>query len=329
MSDDPLDAATVLLTGAHGTVGTAITAHSAADYVLHDRREAPEELGDGTPHPHHERDGNEGDGNEENDRGTVVLDVGESDAAESLSAVMDDRGIDAVVHLAGAPAVSTPYETVERDNVRGTRNVLEAVSRAGVDVVVFASSNHTVGMYEEQHAPSLYDPDYDLTVDHESPVRPDSDYGASKVAGEAWCRLYAERAGIDCYALRIGSVRDPTHDHPFGDAERAVARGDCERGDEAYAEAVARMRCTWLSRRDCAGLVDACLRDGLDGSGDGGGDNGEGADELNPNTLAGGAFEILYGISDNPNSWFDVEHARERVGYEPQDSGNAMADPPE
>ena len=323
VSDDPLETATVLLTGAHGTVGTAVTAHSAADYVLHDRGEPPAELGDGTPHPHRERDGAE----------TVVLELGEADAAASLAAVMADRGIDAVVHLAGAPAVSTPYESVERNNVRGTRNVLEAASQAGVGTVVFASSNHAVGMYEEQHAPSLYDPDYELTVDAESPLRPDSDYGASKAAGEAWCRLYAEREGIDCYALRIGSVRDPTHDHPFGDAEKAVARGDCERGDEAYVETVARMRCTWLSRRDCAGLVDACLRDGLGDGGEGGdgedGDDGRGVDDLNPNTLAGEAFEVFYGISDNPNSWFDIEHARERVGYDPRDSGNAMAEPPE
>jgi nucleoside-diphosphate-sugar epimerase len=315
--DGPLETATVLLTGAHGTVGTAVTAHSAAGYVLHDRAEPATELGDGTPHPHRDRE-------------TVVLDIGEADAPASLAAVMDDRGIDAVVHLAGEPAVSTPYEGVERNNVRGTRNVLEAASRAGVGTVVFASSNHAVGMYEEQHAPALYDPDYELTVDHESPLRPDSDYGASKAAGEAWCRLYAEREGIDCYALRIGSVRDPTHDHPFGDAERAVARGDCERGDDEYRETVARMRCTWLSRRDCAGLVDACLRDGLGDGGEGeDGDDGRGVDDLNPNTLAGGAFEVFYGISDNPNSWFDIEHARERVGYEPMDSGTEMSEPPE
>ena len=312
---------TVLLTGAHGVVGTAVTAHSAADYVLLDRREAPDELRDGTPHPHRDRD-------------TVVLDVGDPDGAESLAAVMDARDVDAVVHLAGAPTTSEPYEAVERNNVRGTRNVLEAASRAGVDTVVFASSNHAVGMYETEHAPELYAPDDDLTVDHESPLRPDSDYGASKAAGEAWCRLYAERAGIDCYALRIGSVRAPTYDHPFGDAERAVARGDCERGDADYAESVARMRCTWLSRRDCAGLVDRCLVDGRGDGTDRGGagtdgraDEGSGAGG-SPDTVAGGVFSVFYGISDNPNSWFDIEHARERVGYDPVDSGNAMSEPP-
>lgn len=79
------------------------------------------------------------------------------------------------------------------------------------------------------------------------------------------------------------------------------------------------MRCTWLSRRDCAALVDACLDDGTDG------DNTCGP---NPDTVAGGAFEVFYGVSDNPNGWFDRTHARERVGYEPADSGNAMTEPP-
>ena len=301
---------TVLLTGAHGTVGTAVTTNSAYDYVLLDHEEPAGTLGDGTPHPHRDRE-------------TAVLDVGELDVVEMLTAVLEDEGTEAIVHLAGSPAVSSSYEAVERNNVRGTRNVLEAAARADVGTVVFASSNHAVGMYEREHAPALYDPGYDLTVDHESPLRPDSDYGASKVAGEAWCRRYAELEGIDCYALRIGSVRNPTHDHPFGDADRAAARGDCERGDPDYEERVARMRCTWLSRRDCAALVDACLDDGLAG---GGSDDGTG--KSNPGTLAGGAFEVFYGISDNPNSWFDIEHARERVGYEPADSGNAMDESP-
>jgi nucleoside-diphosphate-sugar epimerase len=297
---------TVLLTGAHGTVGTAVTATSAYDYVLLDREPAPDELGDGSPHPHRDRE-------------TVVVDVGADGAVGELTDAMTKHEVAAIVHLAGDPTLSATYASVERNNVRGTRNVLEAASRAGVGTVVFASSNHVVGMYETEHAPVLYAPDEGPTVDHRSPIRPDSDYGASKAAGEAWCRLYAEREGISCYALRIGSVRDPAFDHPFGDAERAVAAGDCERGDDDYETAVARMRCTWLSRRDCAALVDACLDDGI------GGDNTCGS---NPDTVAGGAFEVFYGISDNPNGWFDRTHARDQVGYEPADSGNAMTEPP-
>jgi len=48
---------TVLLTGAHGTVGTAVTAATSAyDHVLLDREPAPDELGDGSPHPHRDRE---------------------------------------------------------------------------------------------------------------------------------------------------------------------------------------------------------------------------------------------------------------------------------
>ncbi|MFW5917019.1 MAG: NAD-dependent epimerase/dehydratase family protein [Halorubrum sp.] len=312
---------TVLLTGAHGTVGTAVTATSAYDHVLLDREPAPDELGDGSPHPHRGRE-------------TVVVDVGAEGAVGGLTDAMAEHGVTAVVHLAGDPTPSATYPSVERNNVRGTRNVLEAASRAGIGTVVFASSNHVVGMYETEYAPGLYAPEGGPTVDHRSPIRPDSDYGASKAAGEAWCRLYAERDGIDCYALRIGSVRDPAFDHPFGDAERAVGAGECERGDDDYETAVARMRCTWLSRRDCAALVDACLDDGTDGreletTNDGSeGETGDSAGEGNPDTVAGGAFEVFYGVSDNPNGWFDLSHARERVGYEPTDSGNAMSEPP-
>jgi hypothetical protein len=28
---------------------------------------------------------------------------------------------------------------------------------------------------------------------------------------------------------------------------------------------------------------------------------------------------MFYGVSDNPHRWFDLDHAREIVGYVPQD----------
>lgn len=30
-------------------------------------------------------------------------------------------------------------------------------------------------------------------------------------------------------------------------------------------------------------------------------------------------YDIFYGISNNPNHFYDLEHAREVIGYEPQD----------
>jgi nucleoside-diphosphate-sugar epimerase len=274
-----------IITGAHGVVGTAVTEHSSARYTLLDKHSPDATLSDGTDHPHI-------------DRKTLTTDV------SNLDALVDAfDGHDQVVHLAGSPSPDAPYAAVERNNVRGTHNALEAARQTDVEAFVFASSNHVVGLYEDEHAPRLYNPDYDLTVDHESPIRPDSHYGSSKAAGEAWGRQYAELYGIQFYALRIGSVRPPRWDHPFGDAERGVEEGSWDRKSQEYQRQAARLRCTWQSRRDFAHMVEQCLAD----------DSVE--------------FDIFYGVSDNPDTWFDVTHARERIDYEPRDSaGDAVWD---
>ncbi|MEM4781853.1 MAG: NAD(P)-dependent oxidoreductase [Halalkalicoccus sp.] len=260
---------TVLLTGANGTVGTAITDHLDREFTTLD-------VAGGADY-------------EEN--------VAEYDAIRPAF-----EGRDAVIHLAGYPATDATWEQALTNNVVGTQNVLRAASDAGVERVVFASSNHVVGMYEEEHAPNLYKPDYPLVVDHTDPIRPDSHYGASKACGEAFGRQYAENEGVGFFTLRIGSVRDPEYDHPYGDAERGVEAGRWERDSEEYERQVARMKGTWLSRRDCAQLVECCLD-------------------------ADREFEILYGVSDNDRRWFDIERARESVGYEPRDNGEEWDEP--
>lgn len=269
-----------LLTGAHGIVGTAVTTHSSHEYTLLDRQKPPSKLPDGTAHPHADRE-------------TVILDISDLEPLVDLL-----EGYDRIVHLAGSPSPDASYADVERNNIRGTYNMLEAARQADVGTFVFASSNHVVGMYEKEHAPDLYDPSYNLVVDHESPIRPDSDYGASKAAGEAWGRQYADLYDMRFYALRIGSIRPPRWDHPYGDAERGAKNESWSQDDAEYKRHVARLKCTWQSRRDFAQMVDLCLTD----------DNVE--------------FDIFYGVSNNSNSWFDIEHARERIGYDPRDSAD-------
>jgi nucleoside-diphosphate-sugar epimerase len=153
-------------------------------------------------------------------------------------------------------------------------------------------------MYEKEHAPELYDSDYDLLVDHESPIRPDSHYGASKAAGEAWGRQYADLYDIQFYALRIGSTRSPNWDHPYGDAERGIMDDSWSRHSSEYERQVARLKCTWQSRRDFAHMVDQCLE----------------ANDI--------GFDIFYGVSDNSDTWFDIEHAREKIDYDPNNSAD-------
>lgn len=284
----------VLVTGAHGTVGTAITDNLSEgyDFTLLDRREPDD---DQSPPGR-----------------VVVADVTDYDA---IRPAFD--GQDAVVHLAGYPTTDGTFEQVRDANVTGTYNVLEAARDAGVGTVVFASSNHAVGMFEVENAPEIYH-GTDLRVDHTVPIRPDSHYGSSKAAGEAWGRQYAENHGLRFYAIRICSVRQPEYDHPFGDAERGVDNGDWVRGSDDYEEQAARMKAMWQSRRDCAQLFECCLQAGR------GGDIDEEASVADDD----GAFDVFYGVSANERRWFDIDHAREAVGYEPEDNGEEWDEPP-
>ncbi|WP_380162814.1 NAD-dependent epimerase/dehydratase family protein [Kineococcus sp. R86509] len=75
--------------------------------------------------------------------------------------------------------------------------MLEAARRAGVSRVVYASSNRLTGSYTAgDHVVS------------DMPPRPDGFYGVSKVAGEALCRLYADKFQISTISLRIGSYEE-------------------------------------------------------------------------------------------------------------------------
>lgn len=105
-------------------------------------------------------------------------------------------GADAVVHLAGHPR-DTDFETLCQANIAATFNVFEAARLEGVPRVIFASSNHAVGLRLVNDV-----------QDENTPPRPDGLYGATKVFGEALTTLYADKHGMSTLALRIGHVSD-------------------------------------------------------------------------------------------------------------------------
>lgn len=113
------------------------------------------------------------------------------------------RGIDIVVHLAAstgvAPSVASPKDDMEA-NVIGTFNTLEAVRRMNVPRFIFASSGAPIGEVE----PPIHE---------EKVPKPVSPYGASKLAGEAYCSAYFRSFGIKTVSLRFGNVYGPRSKH--------------------------------------------------------------------------------------------------------------------
>jgi uronate dehydrogenase len=189
----------VLITGAAGAIGTALRNGLRSEWRklrLTDARP----VADRAP-------------NEE----CIVADISDRAAVERM---MDC--VAAVVHLAGVGGDYT-LEDLFRVNARGMFDVFEAARLAGVQRIVFASSNHAFGCYPitEMVSPAL-------------PPRPDSLYGTFKAWGETMLRCYFDRHAIRSVSLRIGTYR------PLPIDQRSLA--------------------TWLSPADVARLVDCALR---------------------------------------------------------------------
>ena len=109
-------------------------------------------------------------------------------------------GVQGIVHLGGF-STEGPWDTILNANIIGCYNVFEAARRAGVERIVFASSNHAVGFYPRQRR-----------IGTDDLVRPDSRYGASKAFGEALAALYAHKHGLRVTCLRIGNFADAPMD---------------------------------------------------------------------------------------------------------------------
>lgn len=126
-----------------------------------------------------------------------VTDFGQ--ALEALAGGDAMPGFDAVVHLAAipSPAHATP-DQVFRTNITSTHAVFAAAVRLGVERVVWASSETTLGLPFERP------PDY-APVD-ESHLYPETSYALSKVLGEEMARQFHRWSGIPFIGLRFSNI---------------------------------------------------------------------------------------------------------------------------
>lgn len=259
---------TLLITGAEGNIGSGLRRNLADRYAL---RSLTREPVDGLD--------------------SVAGDIAELDA---ILPAFD--GVDAVVHLAASATVDAEWKDVLHNNIEGLYNVFEASRLKGVKQVVFASSNHAVGGYEADGAPTMYRRSSGVMVGIAAALRPDSLYGVSKAFGEALGRYFVEKFGLQVYCLRIGSVL--ADDDPRSEAITKGA-GPFWLPPMSPEDRLRRYAATWLSHADLACLVDACLR-------------AEGID-----------FGIYYGVSDNPYRFWTLDNAKAELGYWPRDAASA------
>lgn len=128
----------------------------------------------------------------------IVADILDADLALKTS-----HDMDLIVHLAASTGVDTSVEDPRHDmeaNVIGTLNYLEAARINNVGTFIFASSGAPIGECEP--------PFHEEIAPH--PVSP---YGASKLAGEAYCSAYYQTFGINTVTLRFGNVYGPGSSH--------------------------------------------------------------------------------------------------------------------
>ena len=115
------------------------------------------------------------------------------------------EGADVVLHLAADVRNDAPWESVFRDNIKATWNVIEAAARYRVPRVVFASSNWAVRSLEQSLAPACYQPGGPKigSADSPQPLRP---YGISKALGELAGRMFVDQRQLRSFvAVRIGA----------------------------------------------------------------------------------------------------------------------------
>ena len=174
----------VLVTGGAGFIGSALVrqlaGHGRTIRILDDFSIGQRAYLDGVPHE------------------LIVAPLADRDAVREAV-----TGVDAVVHLAaraGIPdSVADPLATLEA-NVTQLVGVLDAARRAGVRRFVFASSNAAAG-------------DHEPPADENDLPHPLSPYGASKLAGEAYCQAFAATYGIAASALRFSNAYGPRSLH--------------------------------------------------------------------------------------------------------------------
>lgn len=237
------------------------------------------------------------------------------DAAAVSDAVAD---CDAVFHLAAETIVSvasrSPAHTFDV-NVRGAWNVFEACRAAGVERVVFASSDKAYGSSPE------------LPYREDFPLRAAHPYDASKAAADTIARSYATACGLPLAVTRFANV--------YGGGDLNFTRLVPELAIAVADGRAPRIRSDGSPKRDFLHVADAvaaylAIAAALDGEAARGEAFNAGGDR--PHSVrqvveliaaaAGAAVEPVYGPGPPPgeilDQYLDSAKLREATGWRPR-----------
>jgi UDP-glucose 4-epimerase len=110
-------------------------------------------------------------------------------------------GLETIIHEAAQPGPRASwgqnFESYSRNNVEATQKLLEAAKDSSVKKFIYASSSSVYGDAEE------------MPTREDSPAKPISPYGVTKLAGEHLCYLYWKNFGLPAVVLRHFTVFGP------------------------------------------------------------------------------------------------------------------------
>ena len=140
--------------------------------------------------------------------------VGDIADVDRMAEVMRQHRTEAVMHfaaLASVPDSIADPDGYYRVNVVGTKNVLDAMRRAGVARIVFSSTAATYGFRAE------------MPLREDSPQTPETPYGTTKLAAEWLIKDYARAYGMGYTLLRYFNASGADPDGRHGEDRRHEA----------------------------------------------------------------------------------------------------------
>ena len=201
------------------------------------------------------------------------------------------EGMDVVVHLAADPTGMQGWDSVLENNIRGTYHMLEASRLAGVQRFVFGSTNQTVFGYRTQ------EPYQALFEGRFEDVPPDY----HRIDHSMPPRTLNYYASSKVFGEMLTHMYAYTHNVP-GIALRIGWVTDEDR-PPLLPKSRLNGRILWCSHRDITQIHRLCI-----------------------DAPASLRFDTFFGQSDNRYNLVDIQHAKDVLGYRPQDDAEDYVD---